>query len=298
MEFSRNIQFLRAQEDLTQEQLAEQLGVSRQTVSKWESGQSFPEMETLLVLCDRYAVTMDLLLRGSVEDSRVTDTQGYDRFMRRFARRIALAVGGILAGAGVTALLSALGVGEMPAGALFLLVITVAVVTLVASGIQHEQYCKKHPVISDFYTEEEKDAFHQKFVWLISGSVGAILFAVAMLVAFFSVFPEREPYESLAGAGFLLILAGAVATMIYAGIREDAYDIEDYNRENNPTPEEKAREELTGTVCAVIMLLATAVYVGLGFTQNAWGSAWWVFPVGGILCAVAAVILDHGKKDR
>jgi len=40
------------------------------------------------------------------------------------------------------------------------------------------------------------------------------------------------------------------------------------------------------------MLLATAVYVGLGFTQDAWGTAWWVFPVGGILCAVVNVALD------
>ncbi|MBD5148257.1 MAG: helix-turn-helix transcriptional regulator, partial [Oscillibacter sp.] len=45
MPFSENLQFLRAQAGVTQEQLAEQLNVSRQSVSKWEGAQSFPEME-------------------------------------------------------------------------------------------------------------------------------------------------------------------------------------------------------------------------------------------------------------
>ena len=50
MSFGENLQYLRKQKEITQEQLAEQLEVSRQSVSKWESGQSFPEMEKLLQL--------------------------------------------------------------------------------------------------------------------------------------------------------------------------------------------------------------------------------------------------------
>ena len=45
MSFSDNLQVLRKRNNLTQEQLAEQLEVSRQAVSKWESGQSYPERE-------------------------------------------------------------------------------------------------------------------------------------------------------------------------------------------------------------------------------------------------------------
>ena len=46
--FGENLQFYRKKKDMTQEQLAEQLEVSRQTVSKWESGVSYPEMEKIL----------------------------------------------------------------------------------------------------------------------------------------------------------------------------------------------------------------------------------------------------------
>ena len=91
MALSENLQFLRTQNSMTQEQLAEQLNVSRQSVSKWESGSSFPEMETLLRICDLYHVNLDTLLRGSLEESQVSDTAQYDAFMNRFSLRITFA---------------------------------------------------------------------------------------------------------------------------------------------------------------------------------------------------------------
>ena len=69
MSLAENLQYLRAREGVTQEQLAERLDVSRQSVSKWESAASYPEMDTLLKLCDMFQVDMDTLLRGSVEKS-------------------------------------------------------------------------------------------------------------------------------------------------------------------------------------------------------------------------------------
>ena len=295
MPFSENLQFLRAQAGVTQEQLAEQLNVSRQSVSKWEGAQSFPEMDTLLQICDLYNVNLDTLLRGSVEESRVEDTARYDQFMSRFAKRTAFSVGGIIAGVGLCGLLEARGLPEMLTGALLLLIITVAVVVLVASCIQRENFSRRWPVITDFYTQEQKDTFHQRFVWYIAGGVGAILFGVALMMLFFYVFPEREPYESYAVGAFLLITAGAVTAFIYAGITDEKYDIAEYNRDNNPAPEAKQRLNLIGAVQAVLMLLAAAVYVGLGLALDMWRTAWWVFAVAGILCAVVAVALNPYK---
>ncbi len=297
MSFSENLQFLRARAETTQEQLAEQLGVSRQSVSKWESGLSFPEMDTILRICDLYDTDLDTLLRGSVEDSMVSDTVHYDAAMNRFSKQIAFAVGAIIAAVAVIAALNGAGVSEMLCGAFLLLVITCSVVVLVAAGIQHDGFCKKHPTINDFYTQEEKDTFHRKFIWYIAGSVGAILFGVVLLLLFFSVFPEQEPYESFAAALFLLIIAGAVTTLIYAGIQDNKHNIQKYNRDNNPTPEAKARQNLIGTICGCIMLAVTAVYLICGFTNNLWDTAWWVFPVGGVLCGVVSTILNPYKGE-
>lgn len=66
MSFADNLQYLRRKNKITQEQLAEELGVSRQSVSKWETGEAYPETEKLIVLCDRFGVTLDGLLRGDV----------------------------------------------------------------------------------------------------------------------------------------------------------------------------------------------------------------------------------------
>lgn len=298
MAFSENLQFIRAQAGVTQEQLAEQLDISRQSVSKWESGHSFPEIDTLLHLCDLYNVNLDILLRGSVEESLVEDTARYDAFMSRFARRMAWSVGAIVAGVGLCGLLESRGLPEPLAGALLFLIITVSVVVIVASGIQRSQFQKRWPVIADFYTQEERDAFHQRFVWYIAGGVGAILFGLALMMLFFTAFPEQEPYESYAISVFLLIVAGAVTSFIYAGINDDKYNIAKYNRDCNPTLEAKRRLELTGAIQAALMLLAVAVYVGLGLALHLWDTAWWIFAVAGILCGVVAIVLNPYKgKD-
>lgn len=297
MSFSENLQCIRAHAAITQEQLAELLGVSRQSVSKWESGASFPEMETLLHLCDLYDVNLDTLLRGSVETALVEDTAQYDAFMNSFARRIAGSVGAIIASVALLVFLYSSGLSEGLCVALFLLLITLSVVVLVVSALQEEQFRKRYPVLSDVYSQAEKDAFHQRLIWHIAGGIGAVLFGVVLLVLFFTVFPEREPYESYAVTAFLLIIAGATVSFIYGGIQEDKYNIAKYNRENSPTPETKAKQAKVGAASGVIMLLTVAIYVGLGLSRDAWGTAWWVFPVGGILCGVASVIWNPNPEE-
>lgn len=297
MAFSDNLQFLRSRQGQTQEQLAETLDVSRQSVSKWESGQSYPEMDTILRICELYSVSLDTLMRGSVEDSLVEDTAQYDTFMNRFSKRMAFAVGGIIAGVGLCGLLEAKGVSQYLIGAVLLLIIAVCVVVIVASALQEDNFRKQYPVIADFYTEQDRQAFRQKFVWFIAGGVGAILFGVALLILFFFRFPEEEPFESFAASVFLFIVAGAVTSFIYAGIQEDKYKIDEYNRDNNPTPEVKKRKGLINTICAALMVLATAVYVGLGLALNLWDRAWWVFAVAGILCAVVCIVLNPYKDE-
>ncbi|MDE7009964.1 MAG: hypothetical protein K2O93_02035 [Oscillospiraceae bacterium] len=247
-------------------------------------------MDTILKLCDIFHVDMDTLLRGSAEQSVTEDTAGYDRFMTLYARRMAGAVSAIIAGAAVMILLH-LRISEMLSGAVFMLIVAIAAVVMVASGMEEDNFRKQYPAIPDFYTEKEKRDFRRRYIWYVAGGVGAILFGVVLLLLAFTVVPEEEPYESLIGALFLLIVAAAAFFLVYGGMLEDKYNIPKYNWENNPTPEEKAKRRLTGVACAVIMLLTTAFYVGLGLAVNKWEWAPVFYAVGGILCGVAAVVL-------
>ncbi|HET6784841.1 MAG TPA: helix-turn-helix transcriptional regulator [Erysipelotrichaceae bacterium] len=67
MSISTKIQTLRKQHNLTQEQLADQLNVSRQALSKWELGVSTPEADKIVQLSDYFKVSTDYLLKDSIE---------------------------------------------------------------------------------------------------------------------------------------------------------------------------------------------------------------------------------------
>lgn len=71
MSFRDNLQYLRAQRNFTQERLAMLLGVSRQAISKWESGKAYPEMDKLLMICDLFGCTLDDLVLGDVRAPRL-----------------------------------------------------------------------------------------------------------------------------------------------------------------------------------------------------------------------------------
>lgn len=65
---SEKLYQLRKKSGLSQEQLAEQLNVSRQAISKWESGSAFPESEKLIIISNYFGVSVDYLLKDEAED--------------------------------------------------------------------------------------------------------------------------------------------------------------------------------------------------------------------------------------
>lgn len=67
MNLSAKLQLLRKKNGLSQEELAERVGISRQAISKWESGQSTPDLNKLILLSEIYNVTIDSLVKDSDE---------------------------------------------------------------------------------------------------------------------------------------------------------------------------------------------------------------------------------------
>ena len=68
MSLGKNIQFLRKQQKVTQERLAERMSVSRQTVSKWESDEVIPELSKIIELSDIFACKLDTLVRENLTE--------------------------------------------------------------------------------------------------------------------------------------------------------------------------------------------------------------------------------------
>jgi len=80
MNIADRIQHLRKIKGISQEELADKLGVSRQAVSKWESEQSIPDMDKVILMSDFFEVTTDYILKG-IEAKKQTDKEGVNANM-------------------------------------------------------------------------------------------------------------------------------------------------------------------------------------------------------------------------
>lgn len=320
MSFGENLQFLRKKNNITQEQLAEQLGVSRQSVSKWESDGSYPEMDKLMQLCEMFSCNMDALLRGNVEEHVMEDTAQYDAHMNDFSKWIAGAVGFLIFNFGLQSMLEGFGVVEEICQFIFWIFTAVSVIIFVVKGMQHDQFKKKNPSISQFYTEEAIEKFERKFLWLMAAPIGAIIINVACQPLLEKIFLNNGLSDDLSSGIFLWVIAAAVTVLVYGGMQKSKYSVETYNKENEynkeQSKERKEAQRKIGKWCGVIMLTATILFllsigIEIGDFQDAMAAglgyqwktsilaySWIVFPVGGILCAIVAVIFNSSLKEH
>lgn len=70
MELGKRITEIRKQNNMTQEDLAEKLHVTRQTISNWEHGKSYPDLESLVLISGQFDISVDMMLK---EDSKMTN---------------------------------------------------------------------------------------------------------------------------------------------------------------------------------------------------------------------------------
>ena len=70
---SKYLQFLRKSNNYTQDDLAKELGISRQAVSKWETGMTIPDLEVLLKISKIYDITINDILEPKIQPQRITD---------------------------------------------------------------------------------------------------------------------------------------------------------------------------------------------------------------------------------
>lgn len=284
--FAQNLAVLRKRAGYTQESLAEALGVSRQAVGKWESGQGLPEAATLLDLADLLGCSLDQLMRQPLEEEAAPaadnaisaddpneDWAVFAGHMGRFAFQIALGVALVLAGVALTVTCAAFfpnsGLVALPV----LVLVACAVFNFVFAGLDHGNFQKAYPVQPPCPYPDEMADFDAKFRGGLAAAIAGVLVSVALLVAAAVFFEHNEFLLTLAVAGFMALLAVCVGTIVWMGIRYSMY---------HPEQSQAKGRDISGA----IMLTATAIFLFLGFTQNLWHPGWVVFPIGGIACGI------------
>lgn len=83
MELGKQIQFYRKQKQLSQDDLAEKLFVSRQSISNWERGATYPDIQNLLLLSQVFEISLDTLVKGDIEEMKqIIHQANYTRYVK------------------------------------------------------------------------------------------------------------------------------------------------------------------------------------------------------------------------
>ena len=295
MSFRDNLQHLRATRNMTQEQLAMLLGVSRQSVTKWEAEKSQPEMDKLLKLCQIFECSLDDLVTGdltgrepvpaaAVPAGPPADVCGYDEHWRALAGKVPTGIALILLGIAVGLLLEG-AVKLAPVGArdgLLVICVFVGVLAglafLVPAGMEHTAFQRAHPYVEDFYTEDDRAAARKQFS---GGLIAGLAFIFAGIGCLIMVEPMAENW-----ALFLLLvfIALGVWWIVRSGMLLGRTNVAEYNRSVGEDLEvedlvaaqldearreaflaNKRADEKIGAVCGAIMIVATIVAFALLF---------------------------------
>lgn len=291
--FGENLQFYRKRKNMTQEQLADQLEVSRQTVSKWEAGASYPEMEKILQLCDVFSCSMDTLMRENASEQEVEDTQSYDVHMEKRRKHITLGVVIIIFAVASYELLTGIGMAEVIANTIFWVAAIVAILVFVVAGIQHDQYRKNHPQIPEFYSQKEKEHFEEKFPVHVAVGIGVILIGFLIGMNGDSLPTVKGMTEDFYYGIFIGFVDVGVGVLTHAGMGKEKYDIAAYNKENK---KEEESDKKVGVWCGCIILVATIIYVITGFCMELWYINWVVYVVAALMCGIVTLILNSKKN--
>ena len=96
MTISERLYNLRKDKKISQEELANILGVSRQTISKWETGESTPDFDKIVPLCEYFKITSDELLSGKKDIIEADKTENKKQFAKNLAISVALYISSII----------------------------------------------------------------------------------------------------------------------------------------------------------------------------------------------------------
>lgn len=304
---------LRKKSGWSQEDLAERLDISRQSVSKWESGASIPDLERIVNMSQLFGVTTDYLLKDEIEEAefaeemapeitegRVVTVEEANTFLedtKKYAARIAPAVslcvvsptvllwlaGMAAAGRGPLTEAVACGIGVI----VLLLMVTVAVAVFLLTGIPYKkyEYLEKEKLTLQYgvsgIVEKAKETFAGIYrICITLGVVLCILGAVPLLLV--SVFFGDNGYAVILATDVLLmIVAAAVWLFVRSGIIWGGF--QKLLQEGDYTVENKAVNRKYEHVTAIYWCVWTAVYLGISLPTMRWDITWVVWPVAGVL---------------
>lgn len=325
------ISSMRKQNGWSQEELAEKLDISRQSVSKWESGTSIPDLDKIIKLSAIFGVSTDYLLKDEIQEftptestkecqkepsrklaldqvteylnvvERISRLMGIGVFLCVLAPAILIGIVGFSVQNGSVPLFlseqTASGVGT----AILLVLLAIGVAILISNGIKLSKYAylerENFTLEYGIYgiVEKKQDQFDPIFRHCIAGGVTLCIIGVVPLMIAAAIDAGDQIYVWCT-AVLLFFIACGVFLFVWSGMIHSSYhkilQIGDYS------PAKKELEKRTSWFPGVYWCAATAFYLGISFGFDSWNRSWIVWPVAGVLFAALSQLLKASAQAK
>lgn len=323
---------LRKKNGWSQEELAEKLGVTRQSISKYEGAQSIPDLDKILKLSEIFGVTTDYLIKDELEEEEYAPSQMQenesesDRSVHKVTMEMANEylqiidwTAGKTAFATMLCILSPIvllmlgAMSEMPdyhisenaaAGigiCVLIVLIAIAVTIFILCGMKTKKYefMEKEDIETAYgvsgMVKEKRDAYHSPYVTQL---VIGITCCICSVIPLFGTLAVSESDFYMVSAVCMLLTLVAIGTyfIVRSAAKMNAMnqilEEEDYTRQKK-----HENKKMSGPV-TVYWLIATAIYLAWSFTTNDWDRTWIIWPVVGVLFpAFYAIVSGIRKKS-
>ena len=321
---------LRKKNGWSQEELAEKLGVTRQSISKYEGAQSIPDLDKILKLSEIFGVTTDYLIKDELEEEEYASSQMQenesesDRSVHKVTMEMANEYLQIIDwSAGKTAFATMLcilspivllmlgAMSEMPnyhisenaaAGigiCVLIVLIAIAVTIFILCGMKTKKYefMEKEDIETAYgvsgMVKEKRDAYHSPYVTQL---VIGITCCICSVIPLFGTLAVSESDFYMVSAVCMLLTLVAIGTyfIVRSAAKMNAMnqllEEEDYTRQKK-----HENKKMSGPV-TVYWLIATAIYLAWSFTTNDWDRTWIIWPVVGVLFPAFYAIVNGIRK--
>ena len=317
---------------LSQEDLADRLDVSRQSVSKWESAQSTPDLGRILKMSEIFGVSTDYLLKDEMEEvvatgelmqdsaisaggsRRYVSLEEASDFLKKVEKTTPLTACGVsmcilspvvlIAMAGF----SALGfVPEAVAAGVGLITLFILIAVAVFIFIMNDRDLKPYEFLEtetietaygvDGMVREKKAAFEKKHTLFIAlGVVLCILSSLPLIIgSLIATTQKQENIIPLLVSVLLIIVATGVNLIIRAGGIMESYN--KLLQEGDYNAEGKKASKAVGKIASIYWPVVLAGYLAWSFITMAWEMTWIVWPVAAVLFGAVAGITKACMKE-
>lgn len=318
---------LRKKAGMSQEELAEKLGVSRQSVSKWEMAQSTPDLNRILKMSEIFGVTTDYLLKDKIDLTKPDSTadipiadvhdeteppltyvslQQANEFLNNNQKHaFFIALGVALCIVSVTPpifleIFNNSALEDLSAVFMFL-IIAVAVGLFIFSSMSMKKfnYLKEDCIDTEYGVDgmvrSKKEQYQAKHIMMIAVGVALCILAVAPVIALNAVI-DSNFFDMIGTVLLFIFVAFGVFMIVKTNIENNGYNIileeDNYSRERKTKTHfhTSSSAEKAGSAVGIFWCIVLAIFFAYSFTTWDFGRSWIIFPIAGVLTPVVVFV--------